>query len=98
MLKHIALIKFKPAAGVVQIRQVFQDIGLLQKAIPGIVDYSWGTNNSPEELNQDFEYGFVMTFKDAAARDAYLTHPAHEKVKQFALPLVEEIIIFDYDT
>jgi hypothetical protein len=97
MLKHLALVKFKTAASADQIKQVFHEIGRLQQVIPGILDYSWGTNNSPEGLNQGFTHGFVMTFRNAANRDAYLPHPAHEKVKQFALPLVDKIIVFDYD-
>jgi hypothetical protein len=64
--------------------------------VPGILDYSWGANNSPEGLSQGFTHAFVMTFRDVAARDAYLPHPAHEKVKQQILPHVEAVIVFDY--
>jgi len=38
-----------------------------------------------------------LTFTDAVARDAYLTHPDHEQVKQTFLPDVESVIAFDYE-
>ena len=38
-----------------------------------------------------------MTFKDAAARDAYLAHPEHEKFKASALPHIEKVVVFDYE-
>jgi len=38
-----------------------------------------------------------MTFTDGAARDAYIPHPEHERVKAFVLPLVEETLVFDFE-
>jgi hypothetical protein len=38
-----------------------------------------------------------MTFQSAAARDAYLPHPAHEEVKQAILPCIDEVIAFDFE-
>jgi len=97
-LKHIAIVKFKPGTVDQTIRHSFEAIGKLRDVIPGILDYSWGANNSPEGLSHGFTHAFVMTFKDAAARDAYLPHQAHEKVKQLVLPNVEAVIVFDYET
>ena len=71
-LKHLALAKFKPGTSDKQITDFFEAIGKLREVIPGILDYSWGANNSPEGLNQGFTHAFVMTFKDAPARDRYL--------------------------
>jgi hypothetical protein len=96
-LKHVAIVKFKPGTSDEQITRSFEAIGKLRDVVPGILDYSWGANNSPEGLNQGFTHAFVMTFKNAAARDAYLPHPAHEKVKQLVLPHVESVIVFDYE-
>jgi hypothetical protein len=96
-VKHLALVKFKPGTGDPRITECFEAIGRLRQTISGILDYSWGPNNSPENLNQGFTHGFVMTFTDAAARDAYLPHPAHEQVKQLVLPHVESVLVFDYE-
>ena len=95
-VKHVALVKFKPGTGDAKIAECFEAIGQLKNSISGILDYSWGPNNSPEALNQGFTHGFVMTFTNAAARDAYLPHPEHEKVKLLVLPHVESVLVFDY--
>ena len=96
-LKHLALAKFKPGTSDKQITDFFEAIGKLREVIPGILDYSWGANNSPEGLNQGFTHAFVMTFKDAPARDRYLPHPAHEKLKAGIFPHLEAVVVFDYD-
>jgi hypothetical protein len=48
-------------------------------------------------LADGLTHGFVMTFKDAAARDSYLPHPEHEKFKALVLPYIEKVVVFDYD-
>jgi len=96
-LKHLALAKFKAGTSDQAIRDFFEAIGRVCQLVPGILDYSWGVNNSPEGLSQGFTHGFVMTFKDAATREAYLHHPAHEKAKNGILPSLEAVVVFDYD-
>jgi len=96
-VKHIALIRFKDGTGDEQVEKVFDDLMELSEEVPGIEDYVAGTNNSPEGLNKGYTHGFVMTFTDAAARDAYLTHPEHERFKAGALPLVEDVAVFDFE-
>ena len=34
---------------------------------------------------------------NAAARDSYLTHAEHEKFKANAMPVVESVVIFDFE-
>jgi hypothetical protein len=97
MLKHIALVKFKAGTSDNKIEELFLEIQRLKDRIPGIVDFTWGKNNSPEGLDQGFTHGFVMTMKDAAARDAYLPHPEHERVKAIVLPFVESVVVFDFN-
>jgi len=96
-VKHIALFKFKEGTAQEQIDQALEKILELSESIEGIEDYVCGINNSPEGLTQGFTHGFVMTFSDAAARDAYLAHADHERVKTEVLPSIESIIIFDFE-
>lgn len=96
-VKHIALLRFKDGTPQEQIDKVFEDLMDLSESIPGIEDYVSGVNNSPEGLDQGFTHGFVMTFQDAAARDAYLPHPEHERFKTAALAYVEKVAIFDFE-
>jgi hypothetical protein len=96
-VKHIALIRFKEGTADEQIQKVFDGLMDLTESVPGIEDYVAGPNNSPENLTEGFTHGFVMTFADAAARDAYLPHPEHERLKSWVLPLVEKVIVFDFE-
>jgi Stress responsive A/B Barrel Domain len=36
--------------------------------------------NSPEGLQRGHSHGFTVDFRDAKSRDAYLSHPEHQKV------------------
>jgi len=96
-IKHVALIKFKEGTTEDQIQKAFEELMDLSESVPDVEDYVAGPNNSPEGLNKGYTHGFVMTFTDAAARDAYLTHPDHERVKAAVLPLVEDVLVFDFE-
>jgi len=37
-----------------------------------------------------------MTFANEAARQNYVPHPDHETLKKVLAPLLEDIIVFDY--
>jgi hypothetical protein len=96
-VKHIALVKFKEGTTPEQIEQLFDSLLDISENIDGIEDYVSGTNSSPENLNKGYTHAFVMSFHDAAARDAYLAHPEHEKVKNNIIPLVDDILVFDFE-
>lgn len=78
LVRHIVVFRFKPGATPEQIAELTRAFGALKEQIPGIVAFEHGVNNSPEGMNQGFTHVYVMTFTNAAARDAYLPHPAHK--------------------
>jgi hypothetical protein len=96
-VNHIALIKFNEGTSSEQIDNVFDQLLDLSENVPGVENFVSGPNTSPENLNQGYTHGLVMTFTDAAARDAYLSHSEHERVKNELLPLVESVIVFDFE-
>lgn len=63
ILRHIVLFKFKEDATAAQIKRVEKAFTLLPSQIKEIVNFEWGLNNSPEQLNKDFTHSFVVTFK-----------------------------------
>jgi hypothetical protein len=69
----------------------------LSESISGIDDYVSGVNNSTEARAQGLTHGFIMTFTDAAARDAYVAHPDHESFKARGMDLVDNVIVFDFE-
>jgi hypothetical protein len=95
--KHIAILRFKESVTAAQADAVMDELRELRNKISQIKSFSGGVNTSPEGLNKGLTHGFVMTFASAADRDAYLIHPEHEKIKARAIPLVEDIIVFDFE-
>jgi len=77
MVRHTVLVHFKPDANV---PAIFAALTSLQRKIPGIISISAGRDCSPEGLQRGHTHGFTVDFVDAAARDAYLPHPEHQKV------------------
>jgi hypothetical protein len=96
-VKHIAFVKFKPGTSSEQIDQIFSEILDLTETIPGIEDYVSGENNSPEGQSNGFTHGFVMTFHDTAARDAYLANDIHKKFLESATPHLEAVQVVDFE-
>jgi hypothetical protein len=96
-VKHVALVKFKEGTSEQQIEKIFDEILDITETIPGIEDYVSGTNMSTEGLNQSFTHGLIMTFTDAAARNAYLSHPEHVRVQALILPHVDSVLVFDFE-
>jgi len=97
MIRHILLIKFKKTAECSAIEEVQGLFASMPRKIDGVASVEWGINNSPEGKNQGFTHSVLMTFADEASRQRYLPHPEHEKLKHVFGPLLEEIIVFDYE-
>jgi hypothetical protein len=95
-LRHVVLFKFKPEATKEQIEEIVAGFQQLPKKIEGITAFEWGTNNSPEGLNEGFTHCFVVSFKDAKSREAYLPHQAHKDFVAILLPRLEKVLVVDY--
>ena len=93
---HVVLIAWSPtvpAAHLERAREVAR--GLVTK-IPGLSSVVEGPSVSAEGLEGPYDYGMVMTFADADARDAYLPHPAHQEfVALLADDAVSQVTVFD---
>ena len=95
-LRHVVLFAFRDDAPDDRIRVIEAAFAALKDQIPGIVDLEWGTNESPEGLDQGFTHCFVVTFQDAAARDGYLPHPAHVAFGALLQPCLDRVLVVDY--
>lgn len=80
MIRHVVLFKLRPGLPPETPGQIFAALKALQPQIPGIITVSAGQDASPEGLQRGNTHGFTVDFENAAARDAYLPHPAHQKV------------------
>ena len=101
MIRHIVLIKFRPDLDDAAIRHALDSVLALKERIGGIRAITAGANSSPEHMEKGFRHGFVVDFADAAARDAYLPHPAHAEVGKNLVEVAqggaEGILVFDYE-
>jgi len=95
-LRHVVLFKFKAEATKEQIQEIVTGFQALPKKIDGITAFEWGTDVSPEKLADGFTHCFIVTFKDAKSRDAYLPHQAHKDFVAIALPRVERVLVVDF--
>lgn len=95
MVRHFGVFKFKATILEEQIWECFLTMKDMVGKVPGLLDMEYGIYNGNEGLNEDFTHGFVMTFDTPESRDAYLPHPIHEKVKEFVVPKLERVIVFD---
>ena len=95
-LRHVVLFKFKDGAPADAVKAIEEKFRGLKARIPGIVDFEWGTDVSPEKLSQGFTHCFFVTFPDAAARDAYLPHPAHQDFVALLKPHLDKVLVVDY--
>jgi hypothetical protein len=96
VMRHVVLFKFKDDAKADDIRKVEGEFLALKSRIPGVQSLEWGTNVSPEGLNQGFTHCFLVTFADAKARDAYLPHAAHQEFVKVLRPILDKVLVIDY--
>jgi hypothetical protein len=95
-LRHVVLLKFKDGVSADDIKKVENAFRELPKKIPEIAGFEWGTNNSPEKLDQGFTHCFLLTFNDAKGRDAYLPHPAHKAFGEVLRPHLDKVLVIDF--
>ena len=93
--RHAVFFKFKDGTPAAEIAEIEKAFAALKGKIDTIADYEWGTSESVEKLNDGFTHGFIMTFASPEARDEYLPHPEHERVKAIVVPCLARVIVFD---
>lgn len=96
MLRHAVLFKFKDTSSPEDIKKVEDAFRALPSKIKEVAGLEWGTNNSPENLNQGFTHLFFVTFKSEKDREVYLPHPAHKAFVEVLGPHLDKVLVLDY--
>jgi hypothetical protein len=96
MLRHIVLFKFKETSVKEDVQRVVEAFRSLKQSIPQVAGFEYGTNNSPEGLDNGFTHCFLVTFKSEGDRDAYLPHPKHKEFVEVLKPHLDKVQVFDY--
>lgn len=79
MLKHIVLLEPADEAGLAQIMDAMAILEILPGRITGVLDFAHGPNLDFEGKSERYSYGFVLTFADKSANDAYAADPEHQR-------------------
>ena len=95
-LRHVVLFKFKDGTSPEKVKEIEEAFGKLPSKISEIADYEWGTNNSPEGLNEGLTHCFLVTFHDAKGLAAYLPHKEHQKFVTLLKPHLDKVVVVDY--
>jgi hypothetical protein len=98
MLRHVVLFKFKDTSSPAQIKEVEDAFRKLPSQIKEVKAFEWGTNNSPEGLDQGFTHCFFVSFESEKARAIYLPHPAHKEFVNVLGPHLDKVLVVDYWT
>lgn len=96
LLRHVVLFKFKETSSAADIQKVEKAFRDLPAKIKEIKDFEWGTNNSPENLNQGFTHCFQLSFASEADRAVYLPHPDHKAFGKVLVPHLDKVLVVDY--
>jgi hypothetical protein len=86
---HVFAFQWKPDATEEQKGRARRDIAAFQGQIPGLLETHVGPNISPR--GKGYTFGGIMRFKDKAALDAYVQHPAHQALLVWLVPLIDAI-------
>lgn len=98
-VRHVVVFRYRDDATEAQVQQVTDALRALKDKIPGILAFEHGTNHSPEGKDQGFDHVYLITFENAAARDAYLPHPDHAAFGRTLgeVGILEDVFVVDYD-
>lgn len=95
-LRHVVLFKFKDDAKPADVKKVEDAFRALSGKIKTIKAFEWGTNVSPENLNQGLTHCFFVTFASDKDRDDYLVHPDHKAFVEILRPVLDKATVVDY--
>lgn len=95
-LRHVVMFKFKDGTPPADVKKVEDAFAGLAKKIRLIKQFEWGTNNSPENLNQGLTHCFFVTFSSEKDRDDYLVHPDHQAFVEILKPHLDKVTVLDY--
>ena len=98
LLRHVVLFSFNEGSTPEQIKAVETAFAALPQKIKQVKAFEWGTNNSPENLNQGFTHCFFVSFASEADRAIYLPHPDHQAFVEVLKPILDKVLVIDYWT
>lgn len=101
MIRHCVFAKFRNDVAAAERMAIHSDLEALRQVIDGMDAIKFSANVSPEPFARGFTHGFTIDFRDAAARDAYLVHEAHQRAGARLVAALEGgtdgLLVFDLE-
>ena len=101
MIRHCVFVKFRTDVADAERSAILADLEALRQVISGMDKVEFSANASPEPFARGFTHGFTIDFRDAAVRDAYLVHEAHQRAGARLVAALEGgtdgLMVFDLD-
>ncbi|MBN8999550.1 MAG: Dabb family protein [Rhizobiales bacterium] len=102
MISHCVFVRYRPDATDAMRDDIYRGLQALKPRIPGLTNIVIGANSSPEGLDKGFSEGFIVTFRDARARDQYLADTEHAKVGALLVAAaaggLDGILVYDLES
>lgn len=100
-VKHIVLFKVRPDIARSEFMSLMDEIAALQPSHPGILGFEHGPNQTPEDRDHGYNYGFTLTFESWDALALYQADPNHQATGRKLVAACEPdhsgILAFDYE-
>ncbi|MES1217551.1 MAG: Dabb family protein [Bacteroidota bacterium] len=96
VLRHVVMFGWDAGTDSANIKKIVEAFRQLPGKISLIKAFEWGTNNSPETLNQGLTHCFFLTFSSEKDRNDYLVHPAHKEFVAMEKPGLTKVTVLDY--
>lgn len=95
--RHVVMFKFKDDAPAEKVKTIVEAFKALKGKLPAVRSLEWGTNVSPEKLNQGFTHIFTLTFDSKEALEkGYLHEPAHKDFGAMLGGVLDKAMVVDY--
>ncbi|ABD56842.1 Dabb family protein [Jannaschia sp. CCS1] len=79
MLYHLVMLEPEGEGAMDRIMEAMAILDGLAPELPGLTEFRHGPNRDFEQKSERYPYGFLCTFTDKAALDAYAVHPTHQR-------------------
>lgn len=95
MIRHIVMFRWKPTFTDEIREQWVAGLERLPEEVPGLISLSHG----PDVLHtaKSWDHVIIADFAAKEDIDVYNSHPAHEAIKPFSLPNVEQLAYVDFE-
>jgi hypothetical protein len=95
MLHHVVLLEMRPSAEPGDVESTLDAIRAQRVHVEGLLDVTAGPDVSVEALAGGFTHGVLMRFADERARDAYLSPPSHDALRDRLADVVDRALVVD---